>query len=106
MVVHSVACVGRRFQSLIVRGKNESLVVAQVDFLKRCEPLVLVSFSCSTSVTPETSTIWWCILKIIISCEMYLLHSSDSQPKSCTIFVTQPWVLSVYAEWTNLAAFR
>ena len=36
---------------------------------------------------------------------MYLLRSSDSQPKSCTIFVTQPWVLSVYAEWTNLAAF-
>ena len=29
---------------------------------------------------------------------------SDSQPKSCTIFVTQPGVLSVYAEWTNQAA--
>ena len=37
---------------------------------------------------------------------MYLLCSSDSQPKSCTIFVTQPGVLSVYDEWTNLAAFR
>ena len=65
-----------------------------------------LSFSCSTSVAPETSTIWWCILKIIISHELYLLCSSDSQPKSCTIFVTQPGVLSAYAEWTNLAAFR
>ena len=81
-------------------------MVAQVDCLKRCEPLVLVSFSCSTSVAPETSTIRWCILKIIISHEMYLLRSSNSQPKSCTIFVTQPGALSVYAEWTNLAAFR
>ena len=44
---------------------------AQVDCLKRCKPLVLLTFSCSTSVAPEISTIWWCILKIIISREMY-----------------------------------
>ena len=52
MVVQLVVCVGRRFQLLKGRRKNESLwlVVAQVDCLKRCEPLVLVSFSWSTSV--------------------------------------------------------
>ena len=32
---------------------------------------------------------------------MYLLCSSASRPKSFTIFVTQPGVLSVYAEWTT-----
>ena len=53
MVVQSVACVGRWFQSLIVQRKNESLkmVVSQVGYLKLCEQDLVVQSVCGVDHT-------------------------------------------------------
>ena len=61
MVVQLVITVGRWFQSLVVRGKKESLYMedAPTFCLSRCEPLVLESFSWRNLVVPENSTNLW-----------------------------------------------